>query len=219
MINGPITAPRPASSIPAIIISYRDSFFSFFASLLYWVWLLKFFIMGMPGTGKSTMIRNIIDFLKDKGKKVGGIFCPEIREEGVRVGFEIIDLLTGRRGILSHVRLSSGPSIGRYRVNLQGISQIGVTALYNAIQKADVIIIDEIGPMELQGEDFQKAVIRTLEASKPILGIIHWKITHPIVNRIKERIDVEIFEVTTKNRDRVQITIREKMLNALGVFE
>ncbi len=47
-------------------------------------------------------------------------------------------------------------------MKLESISQIGVTAIDSAVDKADVIIIDEISPMELQGKDFQEAVIRVV---------------------------------------------------------
>src|SRR5512136_1941769 len=103
-------------------------------------------------------MQKVIAILKEKGLKVGGISCPEIRVNNIRVGFEIIDLLTCNRGTLSHIDQDTGPRVSKYRVNLQDLSTIGVDGLNNAIREADYIVIDEIGPMELQGEDFQEIV-------------------------------------------------------------
>lgn len=89
--------------------------------------------------------------------------------------FELVDPLSDRRGILSHIGRLWGPSVGKYRVNLESISQVGVIALDNAVEEADIIVINEIGPMGLQGKDFQ-ALIKAVEFSKLIHGIIHWRI-------------------------------------------
>ena len=146
---------------------------------------MKIFITGMPSIGKTTVLQKVIAILKEKGLKVGGISCPEIRVNDIRVGFEIIDLLTRNRGTLSHKDQDTGPRVCKYRVNLQDLSNIGVKGLDRAIKEADYIIIDEIGPMELQGKDFQVAVNNILEGTKPVLGIIHWKMNHWLIDKIK----------------------------------
>jgi len=169
----------------------------------------------MPGVGKTTVVQKVIAILKDKGLKVGGISCPEIRVNNIRVGFEIIDLLTGNRGVLSHIDQDSGPRVGKYRVNLQGLSNIGVDGLNNAIRDADYIVIDEVGPMELQGEDFQEAVKNIVEGTKPVLGIIHWKMNHRLIDNIRSRGDVKLVEVTVKNRDIIPSVIAEKILETI----
>lgn len=169
----------------------------------------------MPGVGKTTVVHKVIAILKEKGLKVGGIYCPEIRVNNVRVGFEIIDLLTDNRGILSHKDQNDGPRVGKYRVNIQDLSNIGVKGLNKAIREADYIVIDEIGPMELQGEDFQKAVKNIVEGTRPILGIIHWKVNHWLIDGIRSRGDVKIVEVTFKNRETIPRIIAEEILETI----
>ena len=169
----------------------------------------------MPGVGKTTVVQKVIAILKDKGLKAGGISCPEIRVNDIRVGFEITDLLTGNRGILSRVDRDTGPRVGKYRVNLQDLSNIGVKGLDRAIKEADYIVIDEIGPMELQGKDFQVAVDNILEGTKPVLGIIHWKMNHPLIDRIRARGDVKIVEVTLENRDTIPSMIAKEIFETI----
>jgi len=61
---------------------------------------------------------------------------------------------TGRRGILAHIELKSGPRLGRYRVNLKDIEEIAVPAIAEAWQHKDLVVIDELAPMELKSREF-----------------------------------------------------------------
>jgi nucleoside-triphosphatase len=176
---------------------------------------LKIFVTGISGVGKTTVVHKVIAILKEKGLKPGGIYCPEIRVNKVRVGFEIIDLLTGNRGILSHINQDTGPRVGKYRINLRDLSNLGVKGINQAIREADYIVIDEIGPMELQGKDFQVAVLNAIEGAKPVLGIIHWKMNHQVIDRIKAREDVKIIEVTMKNRETIPRIIAEEIIETI----
>ncbi len=144
---------------------------------------------------------------------MGGIICPEIREENNRVGFSVVDLRGGRRGTLAHIGLDSGPRIGKYRINLRDLSEVGVTAIRGALAESDLVVIDEVGPMELQGSDFREAVEEALASPKPVLGVVHWRASHPLVNRIRS--EAEVYEVTAQNRERIQAEILEKLLEAL----
>lgn len=174
------------------------------SELLLVVGFLNIFVTGPPGIGKTTVIKMVMEVLEAEGFRAGGIYCPEVKDGGKRLGFEIIDVLSGDRGILSHILQPTGPRIGKYRVNLEDLSRIGVHAIETALEKADYIVIDEVGPMELQGRRFQLAVMSALESSKPVIGILHWKMRHPIITRIKARKDVKIYPLTRENRTAMQ---------------
>ena len=94
----------------------------------------------------------------------------ELREHGVRVGFEIVDVTTGQKGWLAHVNQPIGPSISKYRVNMNDLNRIGAAAILKAVEEADVIVVDEIGPMELFSTPFKEAVRRGMESEKPMIG-------------------------------------------------
>jgi nucleoside-triphosphatase len=162
---------------------------------------LKVFITGRPGVGKSTVLKKVQELLLSKGYRVGGVSCPEMRREGVRVGFKIVDVSSGRTGILSQIGFDSGPRIGKYVVNLPDLEEVGVKALDIAVREADVVLIDEVGPMEMQSKLFQEAVLRTLSGQKQVIGILHWRMEHPVISAIKARSDLKILEVTHQNRD------------------
>lgn len=168
-------------------------------------------LTGPPGIGKTSVLRRTINDLKEKQYEVGGIICHEVREAGVRVGFEIMDLSTGQRGWLAHVNQSTGPKIGKYTVNLTDLEIIGAGSILDAIKNSDIIAVDEIGPMELTSSAFTNALVRAVESDKPLLGTIHYKISTPFIDSIKTIDDTEILKVTYENREELQSMIVDKI--------
>lgn len=155
-------------------------------------------VTGKPGVGKSTVVAKAAGELADKfGLKIGGIRTAEIRKEGKREGFSIEDLVTGMTGILSHVK-GSGPRVGKYHVNLEDLAGIGAGALRNSLD-CDLVVIDEIGPMELKSEEFILAVEEVLESDRSVLAVLHRSSKHPLAQRVRE--EFEVLTVDEENRD------------------
>ncbi len=170
--------------------------------------------MGAPGTGKTTILLKVVDILKGKGYRIGGMITREVRSCGTRVGFQIIDIAGSRQGWLAHVNLKYGPKIGKYRVNLEDLNNIGARATLNAIEDADIIIIDEIGPMELFSEKFKDAVKKAIGSGKTVIGTIHWKMRNAIIEEIRRREDAEIYAVTRENREELPKIIASQVLKS-----
>jgi nucleoside-triphosphatase len=91
-------------------------------------------LTGNPGVGKTTVLMKTVSALKEKGYCVGGMLSREAREGGMRVGFEILDLSSGRRGWLAHVKHKAGPQVGKYRVNIKDLDSIGAQAVTYAVE-------------------------------------------------------------------------------------
>ena len=155
------------------------------------------FLTGYPGVGKTTIIKKIVA----KIESAGGFYTEEVLEGKNRQGFKIITL-QGNEGILAHKRIVSPYRVGKYGVNIKDLEAIGVESILEALKNKNrnLIIIDEIGKMELFSVHFQDAVIKALDSSKKVLGTIHMKLT-PFTKRIKDREDIEIVSVNTQNRD------------------
>lgn len=161
---------------------------------------MNILITGTPGVGKTSVLNRLKQALQDRDYTVGGLYCPEIRVSGKRTGFSIIDILSGKKGVLAAVG-GEGPSVGRYGVNLEDLDQIGIPALERAVSEADYISIDEIAPMELQSTKFSKVVEAALDSEKPVIGVIHKRSRHPFILKVKNRDDVVLLEVSPENRD------------------
>lgn len=168
---------------------------------------LNIIITGKPGTGKTTLIKRIKNHLEEKGARIGGIFTPEIREGKKRTGFEIIDIMTGERGILAK-RGAPGPRVGSYGVNLETIKKVGTPGIERAIRSADYIIIDEVASMELKDPQFMIKVEEALSSDKTVIAAFHRR----LIQNIKDRGDVQIFEINPKNRE----IIYKKLKSIIG---
>lgn len=160
---------------------------------------MKLAITGAPGSGKSTLCKRLIEALPTV--KIGGILTQDIREDHERVGFEIVDIATGQRGLLAHRDLREGPRVGRYRVHLQDIEHIVVPALERALRDAQLIVIDEIAPMELCSPRFADVVTRVLDSPKDLLVTFKEHFEHPLIARVREGFSV--FTITLSSRERL----------------
>jgi nucleoside-triphosphatase len=172
-------------------------------------------LTGAPGVGKTTLLTKTVDALKRKGVRVGGMITREVREDNVRVGFEILDLTINKHGWLAHVNGQGGPQVGKYYVNLNDLDNVGAAAITQAIEKCDVIVIDEIGPMELFSPKFKQAVTQALESKKLMLTVVHGKAKDQLVTQIKRRVDAEIFNVTFSNRENLTEQLTRKVFEMI----
>jgi nucleoside-triphosphatase len=164
---------------------------------------------GLPGVGKTTLIRKLADRISKL--KIGGFYTQEIRENGRRVGFRV-ETFSGLSGILSHVSLSTGPRVGKYRVYVTAFEGVVVKDLEKALQTSDIILIDEIGKMELFSKHFKDVLLRCLDSDKSVIATVMLR-PHAYVDRIKTRQDVEILEVTLGNRERLVDEIIGKVIS------
>ena len=132
-------------------------------------------LTGAPGVGKTTAVIRVARALKERGVKVGGIVSRELRINNMRVGFEFIDLTTNDRSVLASIT-ENGPKVGKYFVNIAGC-RFAAERLTNAVRNSDVIICDEIGPMEPKSKEFIDSVKNLLEVDKKVIVVCTPKAT------------------------------------------
>ncbi len=176
-------------------------------------------ITGPPGCGKSTLVAHIIKVLQTKGVKVGGITTPDFRtENGRRGGFLIRDIATGEEATMAAVGYPSKIRVGRYGVDRAAVQAIGVTAIEQAVDKADIVVIDEIGKMELAVEEFQRCVKTALDSLKPVLGTIGLYLASSFVATVKQRADVTVLMLQHKQQSKISQSVY-KLLDVPDLLE
>jgi nucleoside-triphosphatase len=114
-------------------------------------------ITGAPGSGKTTLIKQVFNRLKEKDKRPAGFYTEEIREKGLRKGFKLIDT-AGKESVLAHVDFKSRHRVSKYGVDVEGFEEFlkGLD-----LKGSRYVLIDEIGKMESCSAYFT-SLVRTL---------------------------------------------------------
>lgn len=163
-----------------------------------------YLLTGRPGTGKTSLIKQAIAGVKGK---VGGFYTEEIRSLGVRQGFRLVTL-DGRSAILARTNFHSPYRVSRYGVDIACLDEVAVSALNRASQECDLVVVDEIGKMELFSAKFREAMENILESGKRLLGTIMLS-PNPYADAIKHQPQVNLIMVTRTNHQQVLQELRD----------
>jgi nucleoside-triphosphatase len=156
-------------------------------------------ITGLPGVGKTTLIKKISSQVRHFHPV--GFYTAEIREKAERVGFELIDL-QDRHEILSHVSIRSPHRVGRYGVNVRGFETF-LESIPFFDPLSDIIILDEIGKMEICSQKFKSLLPELLDSGKVLIATIALH-GGGFIGEIKKRKDVLLFTMIMENRNSLQ---------------
>ena len=167
-----------------------------------------FLLTGPPGCGKTSLLREVLGRLD---APAGGFFTEEVRQGGHRTGFRLVTL-EGRQAMLASVDLPGPPRVGKYGVDLAALDEVGVPALAEAIARSQLVVVDEIGKMEMASSRFLRAVETALDGGRAVLGTILLA-SHPWADAIKRRPEVLLLPLSWSTRERV----RDRLLALLRV--
>ena len=169
---------------------------------------MKILLEGRPGSGKTTVAVRLVDVLRERGVAVTGFVTHELRERGRRVGFEV-ETFSGRRATLAHTSFSGPPRVGKYGVDVDAFETVALAALEQP-PRGGLVVIDELGKMELASEPFRSAVSKIFETDASIVATVH-VFAHPLTDGLKHRADVERIRVTHASRDDLPLQVAERL--------
>ncbi|MDI9619560.1 MAG: NTPase [Candidatus Nezhaarchaeota archaeon] len=178
-----------------------------------WALQSKIFVTGRPGIGKTTLTMGVVDQLRRRGFRVGGMVTLELREGGVRRGFKIVDVGSGSEAPLASLSSAPGPRVGKYLVHVKNLDLVAVRAIETSLRQDELVVIDEIGPMELKSQRFVNIVEESLSSRKPILATLHYRLRHPIIDFIRSRF--EVVTIDESNRGLLLSVISERIAACL----
>lgn len=150
-----------------------------------------YLLTGQPGTGKTSLIKQV---LAGFPVEAGGFYTEEIRQQGTRLGFKLVTL-DGKEATLAHTEFNKRFRVGKYGVDVSAMDKVGVPALREAAEQCDLVIIDEIGKMELFSSAFREAVQEIIGGGKRVLGTIMLQ-ANPFADAIKRHPRVNLVTVT-----------------------
>ena len=171
-------------------------------------------LTGAPGVGKTTALIRVARELKERGVKVGGVVSRELRRtnnnNNMRIGFEFIDLATNDRNVLASIITGNGPKVGKYFVNVAGC-RFAAERLTNAVRNSDVIICDEIGPMEVKSREFIDSVKNLLDVDKKVIVVVHQKLQHLLADEFRNKSSL-LIKLNLENREKVNEILLDRLI-------
>jgi nucleoside-triphosphatase len=155
-------------------------------------------LTGPPRVGKTTLIKQVVG---EFPRKAGGFYTEEIREHSYRVGFRLVTL-DGRDVVLSHVDFKSAYRVGKYGVDVESLERVGVPALLDAARGSDLVVVDEIGRMEMLSLKFRDTMADLINGHHRVLGtvLLHH---HTWSDVLKGRPEVEVVMLNRNNYPQV----------------
>jgi len=151
-------------------------------------------LTGPPRSGKTTLIKQVVSEYRGKAC---GFYTEEVREGGERRGFKLTTL-DGRETAFSHIDLKSPYRVGKYGVSIEGLEEVGVSALLSNTDECDLVVVDEIGKMEMFSLRFREAVSQLIGSGRRVLGTVMMH-HHGWSDIIKARPEVRLVMVNRNN--------------------
>jgi nucleoside-triphosphatase len=167
----------------------------------------RFLLTGPPRGGKTTVVQKVVARFSGKA---AGFYTREVREGGVRVGFEIVTL-DGKTALLSHVDFPGLCRVGKYGVDLENFHRVALPTLELA-PGIELIVVDEVGKMECFSKPFIEAMERLWRQPLPLLITVAAK-GGGYISAIKDKPDKILLTVTPANRDDLPNEILDLLLS------
>ena len=194
-------------------------------------------VTGQPGCGKTTLVKALLEHLRGvPGVRVRGFYTDEVLKGNSRVGFDVVTA-DGARGVLSRKGgPSAHPKTGAYSVDVSAFDALALPSFVpegssgggsggggdgsEAEAGKDVVVIDEIGRMELHSQAFRRAIKAMLrDPSTRVVGALTAPIYGhrvPFCDEIEQTRRVEVLRIKKSNRDQVRTDLLRRLVKEYG---
>jgi len=169
-------------------------------------------LKGRPGIGKTTVARRLLRLLQEAGVPVAGFTTGELRTNRRREGF-VVEAVSGVREVLAHVDLPGPPRVGRYGVDLAALERVALPALREP-GAGGVVVVDELGRMELASAAFRAAVVELLGRDVAVVATVH-QARDRFTDAVRRRPDIRVVRVTEATRDALPEQLMSCLVGAL----
>jgi len=150
-------------------------------------------ITGIPKSGKSTILKQIIKNLKNKK----GFITNEILQDGKRTGFET-ETQSGKKSIIASINFNTSIKVSKYFVEIDQLDKIIPEII--KFSPENLLYIDEIGQMQLYSKKFKELTIKYLDSKNTCLATLSKVYSDKFTDKLKKRKDIILVDITPENR-------------------
>ncbi|KAH8390758.1 hypothetical protein KR215_005265, partial [Drosophila sulfurigaster] len=174
---------------------------------------IKLNLFVQTGIGKTTLVGKIAANMRNQCT-LQGFFTDEVRENNQRIGFDVVTM-AGKREILAREKVQGNlPKVGKYSVYVENFEKLALPLLNKSSRPTQLMIIDEVGKMELLSKRFEEAV-RMLVLYEQIAIPLHTNKRIGLVEFLKSYPQSRIYTVNHTNRDSLVRTISEDIIKSI----
>ncbi len=143
-----------------------------------------YIITGDQGEGKTTMIKHVISELRQAKVKTDGFIAEGTWKDGIRDDFLLVRISNDWQIPLCRSKPKEGyQQLGRFWFNPEAI-RAGEEILNSClVGETEVIVLDEIGIFELEGEVWHDAFVRLLQSDKPVIISVRRKLKDKVLDK------------------------------------
>jgi len=130
-----------------------------------------FIISGSKGEGKSLFVKSLIKKLQEKGHDVGGFYSDKQIQNDECAGYQIFDIETEQKvQFLLKGDIKGCDKIMKFSIINEGL-EFGKAVLIKAMREKEIVVIDEVGLLELQDGGWNQILVKIHNSSNKIFII------------------------------------------------
>ena len=164
--------------------------------------------MAEKEVGKTTLVKKL---LKNRQGNACGFFTKRylslVDEEGQ---YPIYMYGVNEKPILNNDHLIGTCGNGKHYTNIDVFNSLGVK-LITTNNPNDLIIMDEVGFLEMNAETFKNKVREVLISNNPVLIMLKQRLDIEFLKEIKENNNIEFIEMNIDNRNDVYDYVFKKL--------
>ncbi len=168
-------------------------------------------LTGPVHSGKTILLKNILLPLEDQGLSIDGYLSEAVRKHGDTLGYDLYDLKKHRSfHFIRKKGQEDWESIGPFFFLPETLDL--AKNIISRSAKARLCVVDEVGPLELDGKGVWPAIADAFRSSKgDFLLVVRDTILKNFLARV-EREDARVYFIEQKN---IQSILAESLISNL----
>ncbi len=126
---------------------------------------------GEKHCGKTTGAAKLVEVARDEGFNAAGLLAPSLYCNGRLIGFDAVDVRNKTRASLVR-RKTNTSETWPFTFIAEGLKLGGIALSSAATKGAELVIVDEFGPLEFDGGGWRKDVDSLLTSADALILLV-----------------------------------------------